>query len=429
MPQAPAMRDLESRRRALRRSKLRAAGLLLLAVLVFIATRLDAEPSFWVRLVAAAAEAAIVGGLADWFAVAALFRHPLGLPIPHTALIPARKDEIGRSLAAFVRDQFLDPDLLIERLRRSNRAAQLAQWLATPAAAAFVADRLVAIMPILLSRADDAALRRFLRDAAQGSLQRLDLVPTIDAVIETMVKAGKHMEILDALLEIAEPSLESLEEPIIAKVGERTGRFFPAYFDRKIGEGVVKGAQKWMTAARTRGSDERQRLEEWTATGIASFRASEDYRALLRRAQESVLGHPALAHSLGTIWDEVKRELTADALSPAPRLREVSAEIVRTIGRLLQETPAMQQYLNGAIERLLVDYIAPWRAEIGNYIADVVAGWDGRQVAELIELQVGKDLQYIRINGTLVGALIGSGLFLLGSALPRLIEALSAIRP
>jgi len=429
MPQAPAIRDLDTRRRGLRRSKLRATGLLLLAVLIFIATRLVAEPSFWGRLIAAAAEAAIVGGLADWFAVAALFRRPLGLPIPHTALIPARKDEIGRSLAAFVRDQFLDPALLIERLRRGNRAGQLAQWLATPAAADFFADRLVAIMPILLSRADDAELRRFLRDTARSGLQRLDLVPTIDAVIETMVKAGKHMEILDALLELAEPSLESLQEPIIAKVGERTGRFFPAYFDRKIGEGVVRGAQKWMAAARTPGSEERRTLEAWTETEIAGFRASEDYRALLRQAQESVLGHPALAHSLGAIWDEVKRELTEDALSPAPRLREVSAEIVRTLGRLLQETPAMQQYLNGAIERLLVDYIAPWRVEIGNYIADVVAGWDGRQVAELIELQVGRDLQYIRINGTLVGALIGSGLFLVGSALPRLIETLSALRP
>ena len=429
MPQAPAFRDLETRRRGLRRSKLRASALLLLAVLIFLATRLLAEPSFTVRLIAAAAEAAIVGGLADWFAVAALFRRPLRLPIPHTALIPARKDEIGRSLAVFVRDQFLDPALLIERLRRGNRAAQLAQWFATPAAADFFADRLVAIVPILLSRADDAQLRQFLREAAQGGLRRLDLVPTIDAVIGTLVEAGKHMEILDALLEITAPALEGLQEPIIAKVGERTGRFFPAYFDRKIGEGVVRGAQKWIAAARTAGSDERQQLEAWSVAEIARFRASEDYRSLLRQAQESVLGHPALAHSIGAIWDEIKRELMNDALSPAPRLREISAEVLRTLARLLQETPAMQQYLNAAIERLLVDYIAPWRAEIGSYIADVVASWDGRQVADLIELQVGRDLQYIRINGTLVGALIGSGLFLLGTALPDLMRMLTAIAP
>lgn len=428
MPRAPAIRDLEARRTGLRRSKRRAAGLLVIAVLIFLGTRLVPDPSFAVRLAAAAAEAAIVGGLADWFAVTALFRRPLRLPIPHTALIPARKDEIGRSLAAFVRDQFLDPDLLIERLRRGNRAAQLAQWLGTPTAADFIADRVVAILPIILGCADDAQLRQFLRNAARGGLSRLDLVPTIDAVIETLVRAGKHLEIADALIEIVRPALAGLQEPIIARVGERTGRFFPAYFDRKIGEGVVAGVQKWLDAARTGGSDERQRLEAWMAAEIAAFRASPDYAALIRQAQGTVLSHPALAHSLGTIWDEIKRELTDDALSPSPRLRVVSAEVVRTLGRLLQETPAMQQYLNAAIERLLVDYIAPWRVEIGNYIADVVASWDGRQVADLIELQVGKDLQYIRINGTIVGALIGSGLFLLGAALPGLLGAVAAIR-
>jgi uncharacterized membrane-anchored protein YjiN (DUF445 family) len=429
MTHAPAIRDLETRRLGLRRSKRRATGLLVLAVLVLIGTRLVQEPSFAIRLITAAAEAAIVGGLADWFAVTALFRRPLRLPIPHTGLIPARKDEIGRSLAAFVRDQFLDPDLLIERLRRGNRAAQLAQWLGTASAADFIADRLVAIIPILLSRTDDAQLRQFLRAAAHGGLSRLDLVPTTDAVLETMVREGKHMAIADALVELVQPSLASLQEPIIARVGERTGRFFPAYFDRKIAEGVVAGVQKWLDAVRTPGSDERRRLEAWMAAEIARFRASPDYADLIRKAQETVVNHPALGHSLGTIWDEIKRELTEDAQSPSPRLRAASAEIVRSLGRLLAETPAVQQYLNAAIERVLVDYIAPWRAEIGNYIADVVAGWDGRQVADLIELQVGRDLQYIRINGTLVGALIGSGLFLLGAALPGVLGAIAAFAP
>src|SRR5258707_15881226 len=141
MTHAPAIRDLETRRLGLRRSKRRATGLLVLAVLVLIGSRLVPEPAFAVRLITAAAEAAIVGGLADWFAVTALFRRPLGLPIPHTALIPSRKDEIGRSLGNFVRDQFLDPGLLTERLRRQNRALQIAQWLDTQEAADFFAGR------------------------------------------------------------------------------------------------------------------------------------------------------------------------------------------------------------------------------------------------------------------------------------------------
>ena len=426
MRQAPYIADVESKRRALRRNKLVAGGLLVIAVLVFIGIRLFGRPSFAAELISAAAEAAIVGGLADWFAVTALFRRPLGLPIPHTGLIPARKDEIGKSLGGFVRDQFLDPELLIERLRKENRAVQLAQWVDTAEAANFIADRVIAIVPIILNYANDAQIRTFLGNVAHGGLRRLDLVPTLDAVIEALLRAGKHMEIVDAVIQILRPSLEGIKEPIVERVGEQTGRFFPRYFDRRIGEGVVDGVEKWLDAVQTSGSEERLRLDVWTQEAMAKFRASPDYPSLIEQAQRAIVNHPALAHSLGAIWDEIRRELMNDVFSPSPKIGLISVEVVRTIGRLLQETPAVQQYLNAAIERILVDYITPWRVEIGNYIAEVVAGWDGPKIADAIELQVGRDLQYIRINGTLVGALIGSTLFLIGVAMPGLLKIAAA---
>jgi uncharacterized membrane-anchored protein YjiN (DUF445 family) len=428
MRQAPYIADVESKRLALRRNRLVAGSLLVIAVLVFIGIRLFVQPSFAAELISAAAEAAIVGGLADWFAVTALFRRPLGLPIPHTALIPARKDEIGKSLGGFVRDQFLDPELLIERLRKENRAVQLAQWVDTAGAANFIAERVIAIVPIILNYANDAQIRTFLGNVAHGGLRRLDLVPTLDAIIEALIRASKHMEIVDAVIEILRPSLEGIKELIIERIGEQTGRFFPRYFDRRIGKGLVDGIEKWLDAVRTSGSDERLRLDVWTQETMAKFRASPDYPRLIEQAQRVIVNHPALAHSLGAIWDEIRRELMDDVFSPSPKIGSISVEVVRTIGRLLQETPAVQQYLNTAIERILVDYITPWRVEIGNYIAEVVESWDGPKIADAIELQVGRDLQYIRINGTLVGALIGSALFLIGVAMPGLLKAAAAIR-
>lgn len=428
MKQAPYITDVEAKRLILRRNRLIAGGLLVIAVAVFIGVRLFAQPSFAAELISAAAEAAIVGGLADWFAVTALFRKPLGLPIPHTALIPARKDDIGQSLGGFVRDQFLDPDLLIERLRRKNRALQLAQWVDTSGAANFIAERVVAIVPIVLTYANDGEIREFLGKVANAGLRRLNLAPTLDSVIDALIRAGKHMEIIDAIVEILRPSLQGMKEPIIERVGEQTGRFFPSYFDRKIGKGVVDGIEKWLDEVRTSGSDERVRLDVWIQQGIAEFRSSPDYQKLIEQAQTAIVNHPALVHSLGAIWDEIRRELMDDVIAPSPKIGAVSVDIVRTIGRLLREAPAIQQYLNAAIERTLVDYITPWRVEIGNYIAEVVASWDGPQVADAIELQVGKDLQYIRINGTLVGALIGSALFLIGAAMPELIKAAAALR-
>jgi uncharacterized membrane-anchored protein YjiN (DUF445 family) len=417
MGQAPSITDVEAKRAALRRNKRLATGLLLLAVAVAVATALTSDQPFAIRLINAAAEAAIVGGLADWFAVTALFRRPLGLPIPHTALIPARKNEIGKSIAAFVRDQFLDPPVLIERLRAENRALQLGEVLAGDAAAAFVADRVAAVVPIVLRSVDDASIRAILRDVAQDSLRRLDLATTLDAIIEALVRDGKHMELADALIDIVEPSLAALGGAIAEKVGERTGRFFPSYFDRKIGDGIVDGVEKWLRAVRTPESAERLRVDAWARTRIAELRASPDYASLIERAQAAIVTHPALLHALATIWDEIKRELDADARSVDPRAGKIAGEIVRTIGRLAQETPELQRLLNAAIEGVVVGYIAPWRAQIADYIAGVVAAWDGRQVAEVIELQVGRDLQYVRINGTLVGALIGSGLFLMRAAL------------
>jgi uncharacterized membrane-anchored protein YjiN (DUF445 family) len=428
MKEAPFIADAEAKRKTLRWNKRLATGLLLAAVALALGTALLPDRPFAVQLVNAAAEAAIVGGLADWFAVTALFRRPIGLPIPHTALIPARKDEIGRSLAGFVRDQFLDPPVLIERLRAENRALQLGQLLASDAAVAFVGERVAAMIPILLSSADDASIRAFLRDVAQDGLRRLDLAATLDAVIETLVREGKHMELVDALIDVVEPSLEALGDVIAEKVGERTGRFFPSYFDRKIGDGIIAGVENWLRAVRTPEGSERRRLDAWIRSRIMELRASPEYAALMERAQAAVVTHPALLHALATIWDEIKRELAEDARSASPRAGKIVGEVARTVGRLLQEMPELQRILNAAIEGVVVGYIAPWRAEIADYIASVVAGWDGRKVAEVVELQVGRDLQYIRINGTLVGALIGSALFLMRAGLPNLLAAISALK-
>ena len=423
MPQPK--RDDETKRSALRRNRRLASALLLVAILVFLTMQLIDMPGFAARLAIAASEAAIVGGLADWFAVTALFRHPLGLPIPHTALIPSRKDAIGRSLGNFVRDQFLDSALLVQRLRTENRAIVLARWLDSEAAAAFISQRVVDIVPLVLRSANDRDVRRFIANVAGEAFRRFDVAPVFDAVLGSLIASGKHMECVDALIEILEPSLQALREPMIEKVAERTGRFFPSYFDRKIAEAILNGIRGWLLSVCTQESEERLKLDAWIRRVIGDFRASPDYANMLAAAQGAIAASPPILHGLETIWDEVKRELIADARSPRPEIGVVVGHIVRTMGRLLAEMPTMQDYVNGALERIVVDYIAPWRNELSDFIADVVKSWDGPKVAEIIELEVGSDLQYIRINGTLVGAAIGMLLFLAGMAIPILANGLA----
>jgi len=406
------MDEAADKRRSLRRKQAFATGLLLLAAAILAGLQL-APPTFLVRLLTASAEAALVGGLADWFAVTALFRHPLGIPIPHTALIPSQKNEIGRSLGNFVRDKFLDPLLVIERLRAENRALQLARWLDSGAAAAFLSDRVVDLVPHILKGINDEEFRRFVGNLAEEGFRRIDFVSVADAAIVALIESGKHMALLDAVAALIESSLGALREPIVERVGERTGRFFPKYFDRKIGQGIVNGAQEWLRAVRLQGSEERERADRWIRERVAEFRASPDYRRLVENAKTTVLANPALNEALGAIWDEVKREITRDLEKDTPQIRTVTAKLVRTTGMLLEQTPAMQEYVNAALERLIVDYIAPWRTQISRFITDVVASWDARKVAELVELEIGGDLQFVRVNGTLVGALIGTILFLI----------------
>lgn len=415
---APFISDAAEKRRRLRHAKALATSLLVAAVAVLVIARAYPTPSFVAGLARAAAEAAIVGGLADWFAVTALFRRPLGLPIPHTALIPARKDEIGRSLGHFVSEQFLLPELLVARLRQRNRAAQIAGWLEDPEIARFIAERLAALVPMLLGGTNDTELRQFFATLAQEGLKRIDLRPTLDAVIDALVRRGRHMVFADAVMEFIAPTVITLREPLIARIGARTGRFFPRYFDRKIADELIDGLLGWIAAASAPGTEERVHLEAWVLAHIKSLRTATDYAALIARAQSSLLGHPALIESFGAVWDELKAELLAEASQP--RLAAFAAQTVQTIGRLLRESATVQSHVNTAIETALVSTLAPWRKAIGGYIAEIVASWDGKTVAALIELQVGRDLQYIRVNGTLVGALIGSALYLLGNAIPLL---------
>jgi uncharacterized membrane-anchored protein YjiN (DUF445 family) len=415
----PVQDETARKRRTLRRKRGLATGLLLLGAAVFIGAQF-ARQDFGLRLAAAAAEAALVGGLADWFAVTALFRRPLGLPIPHTALIPSRKDELGRSLGNFVRDNFLDPPLVIERLRAENRAVQLAHWLDSARAADFVAERVLDMLPLMLKGTDDRDLRRFIGAVAQAGLKRLDIAPIADAAIAAVIESGKHMQLLDGLADVVDASLGTLKSAIVAKVGERTGRFFPKYFDDKIGKGIVAGARAWLTALRLPGSDERLKADYWIRARVADFRAAPEYHQVLRDAQAAVLSNPALMQALEAVWDELKHEIADDLERDAPQIGAAAARAVRRAGVLLRDTPSIQQAVNAGLEGLVVDYIAPWRAQISDFIAEVVQSWDAHTVTELIELEVGADLQYVRINGTVVGALIGMLLFLISAGLTQI---------
>lgn len=400
------------RRAELRRHKLRATGLLVAMGAAFVGTSLIPEPGFGWRLARAAAEAGVVGGLADWFAVTALFRRPLGLPIPHTAIIPTHKDRIGEGLGRFVERHFLDPELVAARLRRSDPAALLAGWLARPENARAVADRLAGALPRLLDAAGDAELRRFLHEALGEKLAHADLVPAAVRLFETVTAEGHHLRLFDDLLALLDDQIGLSQDRILGEVAARSAWYVPKMVDRAIAERLVNGLRAYLAELRDPGHPTRANLDTAFRGYLDRLQHDPAFRRQLAGLRDRLLKDPQTRDWIEAAWGHAREAVLADLGRPESRLRAGLATGLVALAEALGRDETIRAGLNDTAERFVLAVIVPARAEIGRFITDVVKSWDTSLVTERVELAVGRDLQYIRLNGTLVGALIGALLFL-----------------
>lgn len=412
----------EDRKRAeLRRYRLFATGLLGLAGLGLAASYLAPGEGFWLGLARAGAEAALVGGLADWFAVTALFRRPLGLPIPHTALVPRNKDRIGEGLASFVERNFLAPDLVADKLRSLKLAERFARWLARRRTAEMLADRVLAAASFALQAVEDRTLRDFVRRALREQLDGVDLAPLLARVLGVLREQGHHQRLFDQALRVGRRLLAENERRIYDAVSQKTPWWAPRTVDRRIAEAIVAGVIELLDEMSEPGHEARTRLDAALADLIARLETSEKSREAVAAIKAQILDNPAVQDYLGSLWDALKRLLLDDVQSPDSRLRGGMVDGLRALGHALGQDREMQARLDRRLELFVAGALTPFRAEIGGFIAEVVRSWDAKTVAERLELEVGRDLQYVRINGTVVGALVGCALYLVFSFAPALV--------
>lgn len=405
--------DAQAQRQALRRHRMMATGLLVAMIALFIATvREETLFGDWTGLIRAAAEAALIGGLADWFAVTALFRRPLGLPIPHTALIPRNKDRIGRRLGQFVTTNFLDPDLVHERMRSLGLAARAGAWLAEPANARRAAGRIAAVLPAVLNATEDAGLRDRVRRSLSVRLRALDLTPLASRLIGAIPESEIN-RLIERLVALAREVLIRNEGRIHARVAERNAWWIPSAVDKRVARGLIDGVHELLDELADREHPTRRAFQESLEAARVRLRDNPEQAMRLNTLKNRALRDPQVQALLGRLWDEVRTWLVSGAEQPDSRLRQALADSLQALGRRLQEDPALRQALDDRLERAVAAVLVPWRAEIGAFIEDVVRRWDATSTAERIELEVGKDLQFIRVNGTVVGALVGAILYLL----------------
>ena len=412
MSPIPSVADEDAARLRIQRSRVLATGLLLIMVAVFVGTWLAPNPGFVVALMRAASEAGIVGGLADWFAVTALFRYPLGLPIPHTAILPNNKDRIGRALGAFVERSFLTEAVLLPRLRAVEPGRRLAEWLSSSENAALIADPLVAAMPQIVSALENPELREFLNQAVGDQLRSLNVAPVAGRVLTILTRSGEADALFKRGVDLARAWLNDNRAQIDKLVEERSRWWIPTAIDRRIAKAIVDGLVELVESLHDPKSEARKKLDEAVAKFIADLIRSRERRRELNEAWGRLLQRPEVRAWLNAVWSELSKALRTDAMIPASRSRAVLEKAIVSIGQTLAADAAMQEKINQFAERLTVRVIS-FRGAIARFMAEVVQSWDAETLAARLELVIGSDLQYIRMNGTIVGALVGCALFLI----------------
>lgn len=410
--------DDAARQARLDRMRARATGLLVLAAAVFLASHHYAAMYPWLDWVRAGSEAAMVGGLADWFAVTALFRRPLGLPIPHTAIIMTQRDRIGRVLGNFVQRHFLTRDVVEVELRRLKPSERLARWLASPENSARVATLLQSGFVRTVQAVPDEEFRAIIRRAAVDRVERTLVAPILGDVLAVVTSDDRHHEFLEQALQLVLTALTENRDTIRAQIQKERPWYVPGVVDNAIYNQLLRTTER--TLAEVRGNPEhplRVRLDAELRAFAEKLKHSPDVGAQAERIKSQVLNAEVVEGIVDGVWDSVRASaLRLGAGGEAPPDGLVRG--LAAAGSALLANDAVLAELDDTLVDAVAEAAERNRDHVGALIARTVQAWDPAVAAARLELAVGPDLQYIRINGTLVGALAGLGLHALSKVLP-----------
>jgi uncharacterized membrane-anchored protein YjiN (DUF445 family) len=386
-----------------------ATGLLVaMAGLFFLAGALLQVHPAW-GYVRAFAEAAMVGGLADWFAVTALFRHPLGLPIPHTAIIPRNKDRIGDSLAVFLRSNFLVPRIVARRMAKLDVARAIGRVLASPPREGAMRAGAGKLAETLLESLGDERLGQLFKSAAAQRLRSLDVAPLVGRLLATAMDEGRHRPMINATILWVGRTLDANESLFRQMIRERAGSILRwTGLDETISTKILDGIFRLLgDMAEDRNHPLRIKAEEGLASLAQRLQSDPELQAKVAAYRDAALANPAVADWLDGLWQNARAAMLRAARDPQAAAAGKFGEAMRQMGTRLQEDVRVRLAVNRFARRATAAFVASYGDGIVTLVSETVRGWDARTVTGRLENAVGRDLQYIRINGTLVGGLVG----------------------
>ena len=390
--------------------KAAATGLLVVMAILFVAARL-AEPTYpaasWLK---AFAEAAMVGGLADWFAVTALFRHPLGLPIPHTAIIPRNKDRIGEALATFLKENFLIAPVVARRMRNIDLAGAAGRFLQAPQGQETRIRRGASrLIGDLAESLDDERLGGLVKGAVSSRLKAMEVSPLLGHALASAINEERHIPLLEAAIRFMARALEA-NEPLIRDIVHKRANWVLklAGIDSRIADSVVDGLRK-LTAEMGTDPDHpvRVKIEAALVQLANDLQTNADTRARVEAMKDELLANRSVGLWIDAMWQKGRSAIISAARNPDAAMAGKMGEVLNAMGQSLESDPRMRRSINQFARRAVAGMAASYGGSIVKLVSETVRGWDARTVTDRLEAAVGRDLQYIRINGTLVGGSVG----------------------
>lgn len=403
------------RGRDIRRAKRRATGLLVVVAVAFLVVAFTTEDEGTAGYVRAGLEAAMVGGLADWFAVVAIFRHPLGIPIPHTAVIVSRKDAFGETLGQFVQEHFLNAATVGARVRAAGVADRASSWLVEEENAEKVAGHGAELVVRLADVVRDDDLVHMAEAEIRVRLDRVDVAPFAGRLLDVVTEEGRHRELVDGVLRGLDGFLAENEELLRRRFAEESPWWMPDVIDERVFERLLRGVRAIIRGDTVGGSDElRQRIDMAVQRIVDRLEHDDVWRTRAEELRDELLDHPALRGFLDSLWADTKATLREQAVDGGSLLRRRLTETVCAAAERFREDDALMKRADDLAESTVRAVIETFGDEITRLIASTVEQWDGDETADRLELLLGRDLQFIRINGTVVGGLAGLAIHAVG---------------
>ena len=415
MPAAPAS-TLEREPTALRVRRLaaarrRATALLAGVTVLFVAVTVAGVHGTFLGYVQAGAEASMVGGVADWFAVTALFRRPLGLPIPHTALIVERKDQFAVTLGQFVQENFLNADVLAERIRSARLVPRLAAWLADQANAARFAGHAADLVVTVAEALRDEDVQRVLTAELTRAIDAVEVAPLAGRALRVIIAGGHHAELFNAILSGADHYLAEHNEELRELFEAESPRWVPdAVYRRVFDRLYARLRQRLVAMAADPDDDARRQFEEWIAGLPDRLETSPELRERGERLKRDVLASAGLRDWSSSLWQKAKETLRIQAADPDSELRRRLADVLVAAGQRLASDSSLADGLERMVESGARALAGQFHDELADLVTGTIERWDAAETSSQLELLLGRDLQYIRINGTVVGAGVGLAL-------------------